>query len=1144
MSTANIDDTLKKLVEALLQIPTKITPATPAQPSQGINLQSFDENNETFDSYLQRVENYLDLRGKCFKCGQTSHKANTCPHKNLKCHKCKKSGHVQEVCFGDKIAENRAIGISTYDYDNDETDSDALEDINTIQIVQVNNIHNEKFMINVNIEDAQCLMEVDTGAAVSTMSLQCQEKLLPDIRLKPTSLQLRTYTGEIIHPVGKAKVNVSHKSTVVQCDLYVINAKVDAILGREWFRKLELNILDLKSLVSEMNESQCKNEIDKILNDYNDIFVETTGKIPNYKCKLELQENMTPKFIRHRPVPYALKDRIENELSRLENNGTIEKVEFSQWGTPIVPVVKKNGDIRLCADYKITINKAIKDDSYPIPTVDDIFAKMSGGKYFMTLDLHQAYLHMEVDENTSILQAISTHKGTYKVKRLMFGVKAAPKIWQRFMDSILQDIDGVSCFFDDIKLQGSTYEELLVRFKQVLQRLRSHGLHLNKTKCQFLLDHITYLGHYIDKLGIKPMNDKIQSIQNCARPTNVSEARTFLGLVNYYQKFLPKLACRLQPIYNLLKKDVKFYWSTECEEIFKQIKNEITSTKVLIPFDNKLPLFLATDASPNGLGAVISHIDEHQNERPIAFASRTLTNSEKNYSQIDKEATAIIWGLKKFFQYCYGRKIILITDNKPLTRIFHPNKDLPSMSAVRLLHYANFLSGFDYEIRYRNTKDHSNADFLSRFPTEEPKDELSKDETTIFQLNQIETMPVTQKEIQREILKDSECKQYYNALQRGGQLPNGEPEVKETPHHWEYPTTPWQRVHIDYAGPFMNCYILIVVDAHTKWVEAIPTQTISSSRTIKILREIFARFGLPLTLVSDNGTNFSSREFQDFTKSNGIRHIFCAPYHPSSNGQAERYVSTVKEGLRAMSNEDGDLNLKLCRFLMQYRKIPNATTGVSPAELMFKRTIRTRIDLVKTDVTSRVSDKQSDFSYKEPREFADGESIQARFYNNKCCKWKFGRIIRKIGSRMYEILIDDEKHTRHVDQLRRTDCRTTNDKNNYNSNPLIEISNKNTTTNENDTRHDNNVQQTNTSESVPNQPAVIHASPESSLTPASTIPTPAPTTSSPAITYTPPEVSTSPKPKSSSQPIAHQPSAPASPRRSKRTRRAPNRLDL
>ena len=171
-------------------------------------------------------------------------------------------------------------------------------------------------------------------------------------------------------------------------------------------------------------------------------------------------------------------------------------------------------------------------------------------------------------------------------------------------------------------------------------------------------------------------------------------------------------------------------------------------------------------------------------------------------------------------------------------------------------------------------------------------------------------------------------------------------------HPWENATAPWQRVHIDYAGPFHGVHIFVLVDAHTKWIEAIPTKSTTAAKTLEMLGDIFARFGLPYTLVSDNGSNFKSREFEDFLRSNGIMHKVTAPYHPSTNGQAERYIQTIKRSLCGQLKDGVSLQEGLQTFLLQYRKTPHPVTGVSPAELMLGRPIRSRIDLVKKKLTT------------------------------------------------------------------------------------------------------------------------------------------------------------------------------------------------
>jgi hypothetical protein len=593
------------------------------------------------------------------------------------------------------------------------------------------------------------------------------------------------------------------------------------------------------------------------------------------------------------------------------------------------------------------------------------------------------------------------------------------------------------------------------------------------------------------------MKDKVEAIEKVPSPTSADQVHTFIGMVNYYHKFVPNVSTILHPLYHLIKKDTEFVWNTTCETAFQRIKAELVSAKVLVHYNPKLPLVLATDASPYGLGVVLSHIMPDQSERPIAFGSRTLTKSEANYSQIDKEATAIFWGLKRYFQFCYGRKFTLITDHQALTSIFHPTKSLPVLSATRMLHYAQFLSGFNYDIRYRKTGDHKNADFLSRFPLHTTDNAV--DEVTCFQIRQIETLPIAKKQLQTETRNDPELCEMYNSLISGitkseihqkfslhdGCLMNGIRVVipkllqkqvlhelhtghmgiskmkalarsycywkgidfdienlvkscksccntqnnvsKIQSHPWDFPNKPWERVHIDYAGPFMEYSFLIVVDAHSKWPEIIPTKPTNSTATIKILREIFSRFGLPSILVSDNGSNFRSSEFEDFLKANGIHHKYSAPYHPATNGQAERFVQIMKQSLRAMENEPGDITLKLSRFLMQYRITPHTTTKRSPAELMFGRKIRSRLDIMRSNIQQEMNLNNFETPKKTPS-YVPGQPVQIRFYNGPC-KWKFGTVVCQKGQLNYAVLVDRTEHIRHVSQMRSTGYTGSNDNN-------------------------------------------------------------------------------------------------------------------
>ncbi|GFT46882.1 uncharacterized protein K02A2.6 [Trichonephila clavipes] len=242
---------------------------------------------------------------------------------------------------------------------------------------------------------------------------------------------------------------------------------------------------------------------------------------------------------------------------------------------------------------------------------------------------------------------------------------------------------------------------------------------------------------------------------------------------------------------------------------------------------------------------------------------------------------------------------------------------------------------------------------------------------------------------------------------------------KSKVHYWEYPSMPWERIHVDFAGPIFEHTFFLIVDAHSKWLEVYPMKVTTTKKTIECLRDSFARFGLPRVLVSDNGSQFTSYEFQRFMHKNGVRHKTSAPFKPSSNGQAERYVATLKQSLRAMHKYEGTIQQKLSTFLMQYRKAPNVSTTPSPAMLFLKRDIRTRIDLLLPELKTKIQDKlrRDNFEFRD-RKFDVGDRVAVRVYRAANTRWKFGTIVNQDGVLHYIIDVQGTLVRRHVDQIR------------------------------------------------------------------------------------------------------------------------------
>ncbi|UYV60622.1 K02A2.6-like [Cordylochernes scorpioides] len=387
------------------------------------------------------------------------------------------------------------------------------------------------------------------------------------------------------------------------------------------------------------------------------------------------------------PVPFSIKEKIDKELDRLEQSQIIEKVNASDWSTPLVTVIKSNGELRLCGDFKNTLNICIEDEKYPLPTIETRLGNLGGNKIFTKLDLSSAYHQFEMDEASKNLLVVSTHRGLYRYNRLPFGISPASAIFQRCMDSLFHDVPNMVIYLDDIFIGSKDEQEHYRILKMIFDKLKELNFTLNKEKCLFLKKKdICFLGHIINEDGVRPDSKKLEALERCKKPFDKTSLKSFLGMLSFYSKYIPNMSTLAGPLYQLLKKDNRWKWSSQCEKAFLNLKLTLLNSQALIHYSMKLPLTLTCDASAYGISGILCHIVEGE-EKPITFVSRTLSSAEAKYSQTEKEALAIVFATSKLRQYLFGRKFVLKSDHKALTTVFGNKRLLPPLIANRLHRY-------------------------------------------------------------------------------------------------------------------------------------------------------------------------------------------------------------------------------------------------------------------------------------------------------------------------------------------------------------------------------------------------------------------------------------------------------------------------
>ena len=1061
---------------------------------------------------------------KCWRCGDVRHKPEACGFKDATCYTCSKVGHTKRMCEAvakyKRDREKRLHDVKSTE--GEETSDDDLG-IWSLYSVQKNTGGSPILSEEVQIEGVPLSMEIDTGASVSVASKAFYDEHLTHVPLETSSIKLKDYGGNRIKVLGEVKVNVNYGSPVQEFSLPLTIIETQdnrpALLGRNWLQFLRLNWTELfrvHSLKTSDGKGRCTYSENgefpsEIKSEFAELFSAKDGirapPFDGFTASLTLKEGAKPIFCKARPVPYAMKEAIEKELDQLQGEGKIYPVNYSEWASPTVNIPKSNGRVRICGDYKVSVNRVLEVDQYPLPSVEDCFAQISGAKVFSKLDLAQAYTQLELDKDSQELLTINTHRGLYRYTRLNYGVASAPAIFQKTMDRILSGIPRIVCRLDDVLIAALDDLDHDLILYEILRRLKKHKIKLNVPKSLFKVPSLIFLAHQLDKDGIRPTDDKVAAMVNAPTPGNQSELRSWLGMVNFYGRFLQNLSSELHPLNKLLQKGVSWSWTDECEVALNKTKQALQSAELLIHYDPKLPIKLSCDASPYGVGAVLAHVMPDKSERPIAYASRTLSSSERNYAQIEREALGIIFGVKKFHKYLFARKFTLTTDSKPLTTILGPKSGIPTVAAARMQRWAVILSGYHYDIEYRRSADHCNADALSRLPLQTGASSKLSEET--YRISYVEELPLSARDIGKATQKDpvlarvhdfvingwpsvvkemfipyhrrrnelsvenncvlwgmrvviptvlrrrilEELHEEHLGIVKSKSFARGYiwwprldsdiesmvqscqvcSAVQKSPpkaplHPWQWATRPWQRVHIDFAEK-RGKYLLIIYDSYSKWVDALPMKTITAEKTIEKLRVVFAYFGLPEKIVSDNGPQFTSEQFRLFLLNNGIQHHLVPVYHPASNGAAERSVQTVKTALEKKvldTNVPTNMSLshKLASFLIMYRSTPHTVTGQSPATLFLKRQIRNRFTLLKPNLEERVTKQQEqqvknhDKRGVRMREFEPGEVVRVKnFRGSGPEKWLSGTIIERSGLLTYTVEVGGNTRSIHVEHI-------------------------------------------------------------------------------------------------------------------------------
>jgi len=766
---------------------------------------------------------------KCKYCGgRHEAKKELCPAKDAECYKCTKRGHFSSVCMSrQRSSYNRGRsrprgrshsrqrspsrsrntssrpnhhvkqkhGVHYVQQSNPEVTEEIM--FGTVHL-QCDSISQDNatatLQIEINSQEHRLKTKVDTGADGNLLPLRIYRQMFPHLiqngtpkrgATKPSSIGLTAYNKTPIKHYGTVDIPCRYKdSKWYKLKYFVADAEGPAIIGLNSSKALGLVILNCDVVETDIKQPRI-NSIDDLVTRFPDQF----DKIGNFKKRAELllHPDARPSIDAPRKCSVNIKSQYKLELDKMEDQGIIKRVDHhTDWCSSMTISVKKDGTLRLCLDPK-RLNQNLRRCPHKIPTLEEITPGFTGAKYFSKLDAKAGYWSIHLEEKSQELTTFRTPFGRYCFLRLPFGLAVSQDIFQQAMDDIISKVEGCTGIADDITVYGSTEEEHDRNLINLMETAKKEGLVFNSKKCLIKTQAISFFGNLYTTDGVKPDPVKVEDLKAIPTPESKDDLQRFLGLLNYLSSYIPHCADNAKPLRDLLKKDIPFLWQEDHQKIFENLKTCISQDAILQYYNPQLPTILEVDSSQKGLGACLV-----QEGKPVAFASKTLSQAQSNYSNIERETLALVFGIQRFHSYLFGKQFTVESDQRPLSMIW--KKPLTS-APPRLQRLLIKVQGYDFDIIYKPGTKMILSDTLSRLPNRAKTDEipldLQVDSITLDDLEVPQNIALVnfgatrQDELQRETVNDPTLSTVKQLIVSG--WPDSIKEVPETARpYWTF----------------------------------------------------------------------------------------------------------------------------------------------------------------------------------------------------------------------------------------------------------------------------------------------------------------------------------------------------------------------